>query len=138
LVAVYNGTAWVTTTPVSATVLTGETTTSATYTDLTTVGPSVTVQTGAQAFVMIGGRMDDSGGTAQVFIAPAVSGATTIAATDTFACAVSGQAGTQHQAVFAALVTGLTPGINTFTSKYRTAGGTATFSNRTLTVIGVP
>ncbi len=52
---IYNGSAWVCITPQSAIVEAGETTTSTSFADLTTAGPSVSVQTGTKALVTTSG-----------------------------------------------------------------------------------
>jgi hypothetical protein len=63
----------------------------------------------------------------------AVSGATIIPATDTQAVM---QTGAQQQSSATSVVTGLTPGSNTFTAEYRSssAANTCHFSNRALIV----
>jgi hypothetical protein len=66
----------------------------------------------------------------------AVSGATTISAVDSKAAAMSLDTTTSHSVTF--LLTGLTAGSNTFTAKYRAESVPGTFSNRHLTVIGIP
>ena len=120
-------------------VLTSQTTTSTTYTDLATVGPTVEVEVGANgmALVAIFGYLQISVASGEtVFIGVAVSGATTVAANDNRAIRyqswTTGAFG-QHGATF--LFTGLTPGLNTFTLKYRTTSGTGTFQNRRIAVV---
>ena len=71
----------------------------------------------------------------------AVSGATTVAASDTKALIVpfyGNGANLKTQVSATYLVTGLTAGGNTFTAKYRTTGGTATWLNRSIIVIPLP
>jgi hypothetical protein len=119
----------------SASVLTAELTSSATYVDLATVGPSVTLNTGSTVLVHIAGMLLNTLGNNLSFIGIAVSGATTIAANDTQAIQYQSYANSafgQHGMTFT--ITGLTPGSNTFTLKYRASGGTSTFTNRRLTV----
>lgn len=116
---------------------TSETTASTSYTDLTTVGPSQSVLTGAQAFVVITCEMSNSG-VFQCWAGVAVSGASIVAADDADAIQYhSFAAGSKHRGSAAALLTGLTPGTNVFTMKYRVAGGTGTFLNRKLFVMGL-
>lgn len=123
--------------PDSAAVLTSETTTSTTYTNLTTPGPSVTVETGPMAIVIVHGSMENSGaGSARM--AYTVSGDTSLAAADNRGCGIFGSAGVNatHSAV--ALHSGgtaLTPGSNTFTAVYRVSTGTGTFLSRRIVVI---
>ena len=123
----------------TATVATQETTTSAAFTDLTTVGPAVTVTTGTKALVIVSSLAGASLVNRSASHAYAVSGATTVAATDTTAHQSHNNVGTpqnQDQDSFVSLLTGLTAGSNTFTSKYSVSGaGTGQFSNRKITVI---
>lgn len=125
----------------TAQVATSESTASTTYTDLTTPGPAVTVTTGAVALVIVECGMDNTG-TADSFMSFAVSGATTRAANadgDNDAASFDGQlagtAGANDSPVRITLLTGLTPGSNTFTAKYRVTGGTGGFTDRRIIVI---
>ena len=68
----------------SAEVLTSQTTTSTSYTDLATVGPAVTVTTGTSAIVLITTQASPSVQGPNACMSCAVSGATTIAASDSF------------------------------------------------------
>ena len=135
---VWNGTAWVCITPQSARVNTRETTTSTSYVALTTAGPAVSVATGTSALVTLSSNIDTSA-VNYVYASVAVSGATTLAASDANAIYM-GQF-TANQLLSASsqfLITGLTAGINTFTMQYKTTGGTAGFSIRSITVVGIP
>jgi hypothetical protein len=114
-------------------------TTSAAYGDLATVGPTVAnITTGTQAIVIVSAKCETSLGFTG-FMSHAVSGATVIAATDNNAFANRSQAGANPhiRASAVELVTGLTPGVQTFTAKYRvsTAPNAAQFENRALMVI---
>src|SRR5262245_44789459 len=53
VVQVYNGSKWVTISPQSATVAATQSTSSATYVDLTTVGPAVTLDTGTAVLISL-------------------------------------------------------------------------------------
>ena len=117
---------------VTNTVPTSQGTASSTYTDLATVGPSVTVDTSDQAEVTISAALTNSGNF-HSFISFAVSGASTQAAADTRATGVPIGSNADHRGITIP-VTGLTPGLNTFTMKYRAGGATATFANRTIHV----
>lgn len=123
-----------------ASVATAQTTSSASMTDLGTVGPAVTVTTGAKALVIV--TMDSFNGTANVsnYMGYAVSGATTIAAALANAARSNTGAGVTVEQTWSAVLptAALTPGSNTFTAKYAVAGGTGTFQNRTITVIPLP
>lgn len=119
----------------SATVATSETTTSGSYTDLTTSGPAVTLTTGTKALVLITAQMTNTGGAAtESYVSYAVSGATTIAASDTVAVISAVNASGQMRMCSASRPT-LTAGSNTFTMKYQVESGTGTFSNREIIVI---
>lgn len=142
LLSVYNGTAWVTITPQSATVATNDTTTSNTYANVTNVGPAVSVQTATRALVTLSCWYANNTSSLGAFASVAVSGASTIAANESWrvgtsvvAAANSGARGSAQS-----LITGLTPGVNTFTMQYRreVTGGTANFIDRVLTVVGLP
>ncbi|MEU8683132.1 hypothetical protein [Streptomyces sp. NPDC048611] len=122
--------------PSSASVLTSQTTTSTSYTNLTTTGPSATVTTGTTALVMFGASMSSNTTDAGVFMSVDVSSATTIAANDDWAVWLGGvPSGNASHMGMAKLFTTLTAGSNVFTAKYRTSSGTATYANRHLMVI---
>jgi hypothetical protein len=120
-----------------AAVATAQTSSSTGYTDLATVGPQVTVNTGSRALVLIGAGTSNSTAPAFCYVGVAVTGASAIAAADAQAAVWLNinNANTTSQLSFAYLLTGLTPGSNTFTAKYKVSAGTGTFSNRTLAVI---
>lgn len=110
------------------------TTTSLTYTDLADgVGPALTIRTGTMAAVFIYANQFNFGSATATWVALEISGATTQAASDNFAVQLQGSAGQRAGAGF--LIDILTPGLNTFTLKYRvTTGGTGTFSVRRVAV----
>lgn len=121
-----------------ATVATNETTTSTTFTDLATVGPAVTVTTGARALVIISSESFISAGGSQSSTCRtgvAVSGATSIAATDDTSVTRAGNSSDRYQMSRVALFDTLTPGSNTFTLKYRVSTGTGEFTRRNLAVL---
>ena len=121
-------------TSASSSIASSQTTTSTTYTDLATAGPAVTITTGTKALVIMSGFAYSSVGGYNSFAGFAVSGATTIAATDAYALADGSTVG--GAASRATRLTTLTAGSNTFTMKYRqTISGTATFINREIIVI---
>lgn len=135
---VYNGAAWATVNAVASTVTTSQTTTSTTYADLATTGPAVSVQTGTKALVFISCGLQNSGANNLNYVGFAISGATTVAAADTAALVAqfAGTGALVGQMTYVCLVTGLTAGVNTFTLRYRTNGGTFTAQNRHVAVIG--
>lgn len=146
-VRAWNGSSWVYVgpTPISAVETSNVSTTqyvsSTSYTDLGTVGPSVTITTGTSAIAVWGARYDDNTNAgADGWMSVAVSGATTLSASDSWsAYGFQGFGGdNQLPIVFSYKFTGLTAGSNTFTAKYRRSGGTqAGFSYRWLTVFAI-
>ena len=93
-----------------------ETTTSLTYVDLDTLGPTVTLETGPQAIVWLTGSLQNSS-TFQTFASYEISGA---AAGDQEAMLVDGGAAANSpRCSVTNLQTIADPGINSFTMKYR-------------------
>jgi hypothetical protein len=134
---IYNGAVWVCVSEQSATVSTYETTSSATYTNLTTAGPSVTLVTGTAAMISFGASINSPSGQ-QCQLSFAVSGATTLAASDTNSTFGGGVTGGLSGSLSRTMViSGLTPGTNTFMLKYNTSGGTGGFRNRDIAVTGI-
>jgi hypothetical protein len=138
---VYNGSAWTCLTPVAAETDDNGTTTSGTYTATLTGGgtnPSVTLTTGTTAIVSMRAQAGTEGSGGFIFAQTsfAVSGATTVAASDRFSL----QSGNDpiRPSGFGAtfIITGLTAGTNTFTMQYKRNAGTGNFSNREIIVAG--
>lgn len=123
-------------TPVQAQVLTQQSSSNTSYGDLSTFGPSVTCTTGAYALVIWHASLLNSG-TNSSFVSVALSGATTFAAADDRALRHRDGTGTNGEEMMSChfLFTTLNAGSNTFTLKYRTIGGTATYQDRRITVI---
>lgn len=122
----------------SANVDTSQTTLSTVFTDLGTVGPSVTVTTGTQALVVIGASLINLTPDNFSIMGVAVSGATTIAASDTRSLNFKQSSTDSNQAIqmsWVEMYTTLNPGVNTFTAKYRVTGDTGVFSRRRMIVI---
>jgi hypothetical protein len=120
-----------------ASVATGQSTTSDTYTDLTTSGPAVTLTTGTKVLVIISAEEETSTTSVLAVMDYAVSGATTRSASDTTSLQIRspGAGATISRASSASYIT-VTAGSNTFTAKYRKSNsGTATFYNRQISVI---
>ena len=134
---IYNGAAWVCVTPVGADTVTTGTTTSTGFTATLTSGgtnPSVTLATGTTALVMLSTAQNaTSAFTANAGVA--VSGATTAAASSSYGTYSTSATFNRHSDQW--VITGLTAGTNTFTMQYITAGGTASFAFRHLTVQGI-
>ena len=135
---IYNGAAWTTVSTICGLVTTSEACSSIVYADLATVGPTVAIRTGTAALVTISATINTVAANRGGTMSFVVSGASAIAATnDNGIFAYS--SGTD---VFVAvsrsyLLTGLTAGVNTFTSKYLEQGGTVNFMRRSITVQGV-
>lgn len=121
----------------SGSVTTQQTTSSASFADLTTVGPSVSVtSTGTLAVVLFSANMWNGSAGTTVQCSVAVSGATTVAASAV--SALSGMdTGTGASLGYGAaqfVIVPINPGSNTYTMKYLTAAGTGTFRNRRIWV----
>jgi len=126
--------------PDAAIVATNESTTSASFTNLATVGPAVTVAVGVNGLLLVGIYALEDSGTADTrpSMGFELSGANAAVATDNRSLvmeASTGGAEVRHGAVF--LLTGLTAGSTTLTAKYkRKAGaGTALFEDRRIWAI---
>lgn len=124
--------------PAGALDLASGTTTSTSFTDLDApalAGPSVTVTTGVSAVVIVHCTLSNSG-TGSARMAYDISGAGAVAAADNRGIGIFGVAGTSLVAGTTVLHQSgsLTPGVNTFTAKYRVSSGTGTFSARRIAV----
>jgi hypothetical protein len=123
--------------PSVSVVSTSETTTSVgTYVDLATLGPEVSVASGTRAIIFVSARIANNTNATESFASYAVSGASSVAATDSRAASLLVAAANQRARVgIIALETGLTAGTNVFTMKYKVGGAsTGTFDARTLAV----
>lgn len=129
-----------TVTPQFASVTTSESTTSTSYTDLSTSGPSVTFSSGVygqQAMVWIACDIDNNTANAQSVATVEVTGASTYSASIT-RCAIVRDALAANSPC-GMMATYLFDPISrnrsvTFTMKYRAGSGTATFANRRMFV----
>lgn len=134
---IWNGTSWTHYGRFSdATIATSQTSSSTGYTDLATIGPSVTLDTGTGAEVTIASYVSNSGGN-HSYTSFAISGATTLGASDTRAFTFPTTLALAFRSGLTIPVTGLTPGTNTFTMKYRVGANTGTWSDRTIHVKAV-
>jgi hypothetical protein len=123
----------------SASVVTSQGTASTSYVDLATVGPAVTVTTGANALVILTTNISNNSASTFSNMGYAISGATTLAAADVTALSIATPTGSIGQQVSELTrASALTAGSNTFTAKYRVGSGTGTFANRSITVIPLP
>lgn len=117
-----------------------QSTTSTSYADLSTSGPSVTSTTGTSAIVFWHCKMGNTTSGQSVWCSPEVTGATTVAASDTWAVMFDGMSAAtssdnqQGQAGFHRF-TSLTAGLNTFKMKYRVSANTGWFGARSIQVM---
>lgn len=143
VVTIYNGSAWVCVTPVSAIQTATGTTTSGTFTATLGGSPgtnsSVTLTTGTTALIMLSVTGSVNPAPTTIAAGVAVSGATTRAvAGDSNAVYVGISGGYIGMMTCVKVITGLTAGSNTFTIQYQSgAGNTASFYDRSLTVVGI-
>lgn len=124
--------------PVADYISTSQTTTSTSYTDLSTAGPAVTAVIGASgmALLSVTARASNNTSNAGSFMGVAISGANTEAADDERALTcTSPNSGNAYASTYTRLLTGLTPGSTTFTSKYKVSSGTGTFLYRRISVV---
>ncbi len=119
--------------PHSAVVAASETSSSASYGDLNTVGPSVTATIGATGLARVTiSTMVVCTSTNTAYASFVASGANTIACADTSAliCTSTGL----FAMSYATWLTGLAAGATTFKVQYKSSTSTATFQNRTIMV----
>lgn len=117
-------------------VSTSETTTSTTYVDLTTVGPTVTVTVGVKALVVLGCGCNNTTAGAGGKVSVDVSGANTQAAADTNSFYIeSGNASDTFQGSWVTIFSPLNVGSTVFRAKFRATAGTAAFNNRLVAVV---
>lgn len=124
-------------TPATAAVATNQTTTSTSYADLATLGPQITATTGTIAMVWFGAAQAHSLNDNESAYSVGVSGASTVGASNAWQHSTDGvTAGNYVRGSSFHVFTGLTPGSNIFTMKYRVgAAGTGSFQNRELAVL---
>lgn len=120
-------------------IATAQTTTSTSYTNLATTGPTVTLTTGTKAIVNLFAGATNSNANSASAMSFAVSGATTIAASDAIGIAWDGidddaDGGVDEVRKGVSVAVTLTAGSNTFTAKYLAGSGTSTFQYRRLSV----
>jgi len=115
---------------------TSQTTTSTSYTDLATVGPTVTLTTGTKALVFHSCHLLNSTVDVETRMSWAVSGATTTSANDDWSLYLNGvNSANTNSGGIVDVITSLNAGSNTFTAKYRVSAGTGTFIRRIIGVI---
>jgi hypothetical protein len=122
--------------PTFSIISTIQTTSSVAYTDLATVGPTLTVTTGTRAIVMINAGISNDTLNGASYASLAVSGASAIAASDSFMVASDGfPANNVVRYGITHMFNSLTAGSNTFTMKYRAGSGIAEFRDRVMVLV---
>lgn len=122
--------------PDGAIVSSSQSTGSTSYTDLLTTGPQITMVTGTSALIWIGSALQHSTLDVPCFASCSVSGATTLAANDAWAIANPSRLADSRMSSLHRF-SGLNPGSNTFTMKYRSFNSNlAWFANRE--IFGIP
>lgn len=121
-------------------IITSESRTNTAFGDLATLGPEVTVTVPASGkiFISFGANMivGTSGNSSRMTYE--LSGANTVAASDSVALRAVHSATTGTSCYVTGILSGLNPGVTTVTMKYRSGpAGSATWSSRTLTVIPI-
>lgn len=115
-------------------VTTSETTTNSAFVDLATVGPGVTTFSAAKAVVLLTASVSNNTVGATSSMGVEVTGPSAGSAGTSFALRVtSSTANALYQASF--VDARGAAGINSFTAKYSTTAGTATFVTRRITVL---
>jgi len=119
-----------------AVVETSQTTTSATYANLTTNGPEITLTTGAKAFVFINAWSQNTIALTASYASFGITGATTNAPSDGRAVTNENSANAATSACRSTLID-CTGGSNVFLMQYRVGGGTGTFQRRRMQVMAM-
>lgn len=120
----------------SAVVATSQATTSTTFADLATAGPTVSVSTGPRALVLFATNVSNSLSNSASAASVAVTGASSIAAGAAWRILTDGLTASNILRISGMhLFTTLVTGTNTFTMKYTAGSGQATFSDRELVVL---
>ena len=131
------------------TVATSQSTTSTNYTDLSTVGPTatVTVPDSGKVLVTLTAFMTNNSNNKDGYMSfsvvdvaplPSFSVVSGTAASDAMSLHFNDDSLLSFQGSATYVVSGLSAGSHAFTAKYRTAGGTETFANRSIIVIPLP
>lgn len=117
--------------PQLASIAASETCTSSSWGDLETPGPTVTVNSGVRALIIISAAISSNSLDAQSFVGYTISGATTQIATFDLSLQVDGiSADKTNRRCQIFMQEDLTPGLNTFTTRYTISSGISTFSDR--------
>lgn len=116
---------------------TAETTTSTSYTDLATTGPSVTLTTGTKVVVWITAQLTNATVNAVAWASFGVTGATTSAASDGRAIVHQPAVAGRYLRTTVCTLLDVTAGSNTFTMKYKATSGTCRATRRAIMVVGI-
>ena len=114
---------------------TTQTTTSVSYANLATVGPEVTVTSGAKALVIIAAGMFSTTVNAESFVSCDVTGATTTPADDVRALRHTSSTSSAQAMMSWAFVYPMTSGSSTYRLKYHVSSGTSSFFDRRISVV---
>lgn len=113
-----------------------ESTTSTTFTNLATNGPTMAITTGTTALVIMSAKVQHGTSLGNAFMGYEISGASSNPADEgTSLSHAPGAASGWITASYVLWEIGMTPGSNTFTCKYRTNTGTATYDARRIMVL---
>ena len=124
------------TSALGATVASLETTTSTSFTDLSTVGPTVTMSSLGTSAIVIMSALQWNSGNNNSIAGWAATGALVASAIDNRAAFNTSTAPIKSTDV--AYINNFSAGSTTFTAKYRVSAGTGSFQYRNLTVIPLP
>ena len=119
----------------TAFIATAQSSSTASFIDLATAGPTVTVDTGSHALVLFKAHVEHTVTNAVSAISFQVSGATTISSTFNQSAQVDGVVLGNKPSMCGFKYVSLTPGTNTFKLQYYTGAATATFELREIVVI---
>lgn len=123
-------------TPSSDTINTSQTTTSTSYVDLTTVGPTCSsVVSDVRVIVWMTCQLNNSGASNESIASVAVSGATTIAGDDNVSLDNQSASAFSDITACRAVRLTVTAGTNTYKMVYRVTAGTGTFRRRSMVVL---
>jgi hypothetical protein len=119
-------------------IVTSESTTSTSYTNLTSWGPTVTMTTSTYALVWINAHLATNTAGAVAFASYEVTGASSTSASDVWSCRMQASGTNDDQrAGIAHYQNAITAGSNSFRMMYRTNTGTASFASRHILVMGM-
>lgn len=100
-----------------------------------TVGPTITVTTGAYCFVVLSCQLSNTTGGAASYMSYTISGATTQAAADSTALYYESSNAGDIIGMSVIIPNSLTAGSNTFQAKYKVGAGNGTFGSRRMAIL---